>query len=62
MAHSSTELLIDYWRQRILSGRAPARASINPMDFPTLLPQVFMLGRKAPGDYGFRLVGGFVRA
>ncbi len=39
---------------------APARASIDPMDFPRLLPQVFMLGRRAPGEYAFRLAGGFV--
>ena len=60
MAHSSTELLIDYWQARLSDGRAPARASINPVDFPTLLPQVFILGRHAPGDYRFRLVGGLV--
>ena len=40
--------------------QAPRRASVDPMDFPQLLPQVFMLGRKAPGDYVFRLAGGFV--
>lgn len=60
MAHSSTELLIDYWQSRVLSGEAPARASINPVDFPTLLPQVFILGRRAPGESSFRLVGGLV--
>ena len=60
MAHSSTELLIDYWQARLSDGRAPTRASINPVDFPTLLPQVFILGRHAPGDYRFRLVGGLV--
>lgn len=60
MAHSSTELLIDYWRARIRDGQAPTRAAINPVDFPTLLPQVFILGRHAPGDYRFRLVGGLI--
>lgn len=60
MAHSSTELLIDYWQARMSGGQAPARASINPVDFPTLLPQVFILGRHAPGDYRFRLVGGLL--
>jgi hypothetical protein len=60
MTHSSTQALIDYWQTRRLGDAAPTRASIDPMDFPTLLPQVFMLGRRAPGDYGFRLVGGFV--
>ena len=60
MAHSSTELLIDYWQARFSGGQAPTRASINPVDFPTLLPQVFILGRHAPGEYSFRLVGGLV--
>lgn len=60
MAYSTTETLIDYWQARFLGAGAPTRASIDPMDFPTLLPQVFILGRRAPGQYGFRLVGGLV--
>jgi hypothetical protein len=60
MAHSSTELLIDYWQARTSGGQAPLRAAINPVDFPTLLPQVFILGRHAPGESSFRLVGGLV--
>ena len=60
MFHSNTELLIDYWRERKGLDRAPARARINPADFASLLPQVFMLGRLRPGQYGFRLVGGLV--
>ena len=60
MSHSSTELLIDYWQRRIFDGHAPTRASIDPTDFPTILPQVFMLGRRSPGDYIFRLAGGLV--
>jgi len=60
MFHSNTELLIDYWREQKGSDRAPARASINPADFSSLLPQVFILGRLRPGQYGFRLVGGLV--
>ncbi len=39
---------------------APARATIDPSDFAQLLPQVFILGRRAFGDYGFRLTGGFI--
>ena len=39
---------------------APSRASIDPTDFVRVLPQVFMLGRRGFGDYGFRLVGDFV--
>jgi hypothetical protein len=60
MFHSNTELLIDYWREQKGSDRAPARARINPADFASLLPQVFILGRLGPGRYGFRLVGGLV--
>ena len=61
MSHSNTELLIDYWQNRFSGGRAPARSTINPADFPTLLPQVFILGRYAPGKYAFRLCGGLLR-
>ena len=39
---------------------APARATIDPADFAQVLPQVFILGRRAFGDYGFRLAGDFV--
>jgi hypothetical protein len=60
MSHSSTELLIDYWRQRKGAALAPLREAINPADFATLLPQVFILGREGPGDYRFRLAGGLV--
>ncbi len=60
MFHSNTELLIDYWRERKGLDRAPARARINPADFASLLPQIFILGRLRPGQYGFRLVGGLV--
>jgi hypothetical protein len=60
MFHSNTELLIDYWRQRKGSQIAPARASINPADLPSILPQLFILGRLRPGQYAFRLVGGLV--
>jgi hypothetical protein len=60
MFHSNTELLIDHWRAQKGLRAAPARASINPAAFPALMPQVFILGRTRPGEYNFRLVGGFV--
>ena len=60
MFHSNTEELIDYWRDRRGQALAPRRAAIDPMDFPRLLPQTFVLGRRGQGDYVFRLVGGFV--
>ena len=57
MSHSNTEFLIDYWQSRTFGSRLATRASIDPTDFPTLLPQVFILGRSAPSRYGFRLCG-----
>jgi hypothetical protein len=60
MFHPSTERLIDYWTARKANGASPARAAINPGEFHDLTPQVFILGRDAPGAYPFRLVGGFV--
>jgi hypothetical protein len=60
MFHPSTERLIEYWSARKVNGASPARASINPGEFADLIPQVFILGRDAPGDYPFRLVGGFL--
>src|SRR4051812_44836976 len=59
MFHPSTERLIDYWRSKSVNGGVPARAAINPGDFPDLLPQVLILGRDAKGRYPVRLAGGF---
>ena len=39
---------------------APTRARIDPADFAGLLPQVFILGARAPGRIRLRLVGGLV--
>ncbi len=61
MSHSNTEFLIDYWQNRSFAGKPAARSAIDPADFPTLLPQIFILGRKAAGLYGFRLSGGLLR-
>jgi hypothetical protein len=60
MFHSNTERLIDYWRSRKGEAPAPSRASIDPCEFPSLMPQLFILGRAGPGAYAFRLVGGLV--
>lgn len=61
MSHSNTEFLIDYWQNRSFAGKPATRAAIDPADFPTLLPQIFILGRHAAGLYGFRLSGGLLR-
>ena len=60
MSHSNTQRLTDYWRRRRTAGLAPMRSSVDPCDFADLLPQVFILGRSAPGHYAFRLVGGLL--
>lgn len=61
MFHSNTRRLIDYWRaRRTARGEAPSRAAIDPVGFSDLLPQVFILGRHAPGDWRFRLAGGMI--
>ena len=58
MIHSNTERLIDYWRARKDGVLSPGRSSIEPTDFADLLPQSFILGRAAPGQFLFRLAGG----
>lgn len=60
MVHSNTEWLTDYWRARLPAFGCPPRAAVDPTDFIELLPQVFILGRAAPGRYSFRLVGGLL--
>lgn len=60
MSHSSTERLIDYWRERKLGDAAPLRAAIDPSEIASLLPQVFILGCEPDGRRPFRLAGGFV--
>ena len=60
MFHLNTEQLIEYWRERRIGPMAPARARIDPTQFVQVMPQIFILGRRGFGDYGFRLAGGFL--
>ena len=60
MLHSNTERLIDYWRERKRGAFSPPRTAIDPTELSGLLPQVFILGRTAPGRFVFRLAGGLV--
>jgi hypothetical protein len=60
MFHSNTERLIDYWRARKADRLSPARSAIDPGDITELLPQIFILGRAAAGQFVFRLAGGLV--
>ncbi|MFN3511411.1 MAG: PAS domain-containing protein [Phenylobacterium sp.] len=58
--HSNTQRLIDYWRELGADSRPPRREAVDPSHFARLAPQVFMLGRIAPGLYPVRLAGGLV--
>jgi len=60
MFHSNTERLVEYWRTARGEQVLPPRIAIDPGAFADLLPQVFMLEREGPGQYRFRLSGGFV--
>jgi len=60
MFHSNTELLIDYWRATKGDAPLPARADVDPAAFASLLPQVFIAGRRGSGVYPLRLIGEFV--
>lgn len=47
-----------YWRSKIVDGRLPSRASIDPLDIPSLLPFVFLVDVESnPRRFRFRLVG-----
>jgi hypothetical protein len=56
MFHSSTELLIDYWRGRRGARAMPLRADIDPTGFPGLASRAFIAVRETT-DVRFRLAG-----
>lgn len=52
--------LADYWFARCDEGGVPARASIDPVDFPDLLPNIMLIERVIEDGrdrYRFRLAG-----
>ncbi len=50
--------IFDYWQTKKGTRRAPARSDIDPLDFPTLLPNIFMFDvLRDPLDYRMRLIG-----
>lgn len=52
--------LADYWSARRKDGGVPARADIDPLDFPGLLPNIMLIECVMAGDrdrYRFRLAG-----
>src|SRR6202012_2584282 len=61
MFHSSTELLIDYWRRRSGGQAMPARAEIAPSGFAHLAAQAFIAVREDGGDVRLRLAGEAIR-
>ena len=47
-----------YWASKIVGGRLPSRASIDPVEIPRLLPYVFLVDvEREPQRFRFRLVG-----
>ncbi len=60
MVHPNTERLTEYWRGRRGGAAMPRRADIDPMAFHDLLPQTFIIGRNAQGQFPFRLIGGLI--
>jgi hypothetical protein len=57
MFHSSTELLIDYWRRRRHGKPLPLRTDIDPSGFAGLAHQVFIAVQGPDGDVRFRIAG-----
>lgn len=52
------ELGEEYWTSKSTPDRLPGRADIDPLDIPSLLPQVVLLDvRRDPWDFRFRLIG-----
>jgi len=52
------ELGESYWASKCSDGRLPARSDIDPLDIPSLLPQVILLDvRNDSWDFRFRLIG-----
>ncbi|MEX0759126.1 MAG: PAS domain-containing protein [Tistlia sp.] len=47
-----------YWRDKWQGERMPTRADIEPLEIPSLLPQVYLVDiERDPLDFRFRLVG-----
>jgi hypothetical protein len=46
-----------YWRGKAAGRAMPARADIDPIDIPRLLPDVMLVERFEDGRYRYRLIG-----
>lgn len=51
-----------YWRSKMAGSRFPARADVNPVDIPRLMPHVVMVDvkREPEFDFRYRLIGTYV--
>jgi hypothetical protein len=48
----------EYWRSHCVDDRLPARADIDPLVIPLLLPQIILLDvERDPWNFRFRLIG-----
>ena len=61
MFHCNTELLIERWRAQGLPRQVPTRHGFDLDGLQHLAPHLFVIGRRQPGDYPFRLTGELVR-
>ncbi|HHK74482.1 MAG TPA: PAS domain-containing protein [Rhizobiales bacterium] len=57
MKHKKTIELYQYWNKLRGSNAAPKRCDLDPHDIPGLLGDLFILERKTPVRYTFRLAG-----
>ncbi len=57
MKHKKTIELYRYWNRLRGSDPAPKRCDLDPHDIPGLLGDLFILERKTPVQYSFRLAG-----
>ena len=48
--------LYDYWRSKCVGGRLPARADIDPLEVPLLMPVMYLVDvERADGELRFRM-------
>lgn len=57
MRHKTTKSLFDYWNDVRGHRTAPSRHEIHPSRIPDILADTFMLERRGPEAYHFRLAG-----
>lgn len=55
--HPKIRALYDYWDGRRRGRAMPARADLDPIDIPALLPNVFMVDAPAVGPMTYRVFG-----